>query len=239
MIPGVLILAIGAVLLYAAFHVNREVLVITDERPKLAFATATGLAVSMQGSAVRYRQRLGRWPATPADVNLDEKWMSAHRGIESVSYGANGSVHAHLSAAIDGPATWIVWTPRDHGERVLWDCASDHPGIAKILDGCVTADASMLAMSELEDTSEGRYVDVPGLDERCQALGKVGYAAAKAREEGDPIQVFVRRPVVAFVNDEKLRAELEDLARWVYASPARAPSATQREVLTQYRCKAS
>lgn len=239
MIPGVVLVLVAGLLLYAAFHVNRQVLEVTDERPKLAFASATDLAASMKGSAIHFREQLGRWPTALADANLDEQWMNAHRGIDSVSYGPNGAVRVHLDAAIDGPATWIVWTPRDHGERVIWDCASDHPGIASIIHDCVTAAMPTLATAGPARESGGEAIEVPGLNERCQALGKVGFAAARARDEGDPVDNFVRRPVVAFVDDPKLRAELEATARWVYASPAQSPAATQREVLTQYRCHAS
>src|SRR5580765_135095 len=87
MIPGVLVLVVGA-LLYFAFHANRQKLEITDERPRVAFAAALDLASSMKGSAIHYREQLGRWPTTLADANLDEQWMKAHRGIEAVAYGS-------------------------------------------------------------------------------------------------------------------------------------------------------
>jgi hypothetical protein len=237
MIPVALLLVI-AILLYVAFHGNRQVLEATDERPKLAFATANDLAKSMQVAAVRYRGQLGRWPATPADVNLDERWMNAHRGMESITYGANGTIRAHLRAASDGPATWIVWTPRQHGDEVIWDCKSDQPEIATKLEGCTAADSAQLASVAPVASDPGRdeAVEVSGLSERCQALGKVGHAAARARAEGVPVEDFIRQPVVAFVDDRKLRDELEEAARWVYTGVARAPSATQRVILTQYRC---
>jgi len=238
MIPGVLVLVVGA-LLYVAFHANRQVLEVTDERPRVAFASALDLASSMKGSAIHYREQLGRWPTTLADANLDEQWMKAHPGIESVAYGSGGAVQVHLSAALDGPATWLVWTPRVRGERILWDCTSDRADIAKVLPDCAAADGPALALAEPVTAHVSGPADVPGLDERCQALGKVGYAAARARAEGDSVEVFIRRPIVAFVDDSKLRSELEDLARWVYTTHEQTPSAMQREVLTQYRCHAT
>jgi hypothetical protein len=237
MIPVALLLVV-AFLLYLAFHGSRRVLEATDDRPKLAFATANDLANPLKVGAVRYHQQLGRWPQTPSDVNQDAKWMSGHRGVESVGFGPDGAVRVHLRAASDGPATWLIWTPRERGDQVIWDCASDHAEIAKVLPGCVAADAATLAGSApaAADREPDDPVEVPGLSARCQALGKVGHAAARARADGVLIDDFVRAPVVAFVDDASLRKELEEAARWVYRSAAEAPGASQRSVLTMYRC---
>jgi hypothetical protein len=238
MLPFSLVLVVGG-LLYAAFNMNRDLLEVTDERPMLAFATARDLATTAQSNAVRYWRELGRWPQSLADVNLDEQWMSRHRGIESIRYGADGTVRVGLSSASNGPATLIVWTPRQYGERMLWDCESDLPEIGKHIEGCVAVDAATLANSAAAAPSEDAQIEVSDLSERCQALGKVAYAAAQARDTGDPLETFIRRPVVAFVDDQKLRGDLESLARWVYESTPRTANATQRDVLRRYRCTAS
>ncbi len=84
--------------------------------------------------------------------------------------------------------------------------------------------------------ADGTQPELAGLDERWQAMGQVAYASAQARSEGEELETFIRRPVVAFVDDPKLRADLEALARWIYQSPARTPNATQRDVLRRYKC---
>ena len=239
-LPLSLVLVAG-IFFYTAFQGNRTVLEATDERPMLAFATATDLAAQAQGNAVRYRKDLGRWPQTFGDVNLDQDWMGRHRGIDSIRYGSDGAVLVSLDAATNGPATLIAWTPREDGERVLWDCESDLAEISRHIEGCTPADKARLA--ELESGAEGdetaadeEQIELAGLDERCQAMGKVAYASAKARSEGEDLETFIRQPVVAFVDDPKLREDLEALARWLYQSPARSPNATQRDVLQRYKC---
>jgi hypothetical protein len=239
-LPLSLVLVAG-IFFYTALQGNRSVLEATDERPMLAFATATDLAAQAQGNAVRYWRDLGRWPQTFADVNLDQDWMSRHRGIDSIRYGRDGAVLVSLDAATDGPATLIAWTPREDGERILWDCESDLADIATHIEDCTVADQATLV--ELEADSAGddpapdaEPMELAGLDERCQAMGAVAYGAARARSEGEELDTFISRPVVAFVDDPNLRAELEALARWVYESPVRTPNAMQRDVLQRYRC---
>lgn len=227
----------GAGALYLAFQGNRQVLEATDERPVRAFATASDLAASLRGSAEHYHDDLGRWPDSIADLNLDGKWMRAHRGIESIALGDDGTVRIGVAAAHDGPAAVFAWTPRQRGDRVLWDCRSDLPDAGAHVRDCEAATREELEIVAPPEDRTPAEAAVTGLDERCQQLGTVGYEVARARAAGEPLDSVIRGPTFTFVEDAQRQDELVALARWIYESPPRTANATQREVLNQYRCR--
>jgi hypothetical protein len=231
-LPATLLL-LGGGLLYSAFHTNKRVLEVTDERPRLAFPTATDLAASAKASAERYFRELGIWPEDPADVDLDTRWMNAHRGIESVGYDAGGKVRVQLAPATDGPAALIVWTPGFHGDQIVWDCVSDYPKVADHIEGCRVASHAELAAAGATDTATAT---IAGLSEPCQKIGKLAHAAANARADGKLIVDFLRNPLIVFTDDEAERAKLEEVARRVYEGPARNANSTRRNILRDYRC---
>jgi hypothetical protein len=79
-------------------------------------------------------------------------------------------------------------------------------------------------------------VDLSQLDERCAAIAATAAASAEAVESGVSFDEFVRRPVVAFVNDPALRSELELVARRRYEETPESPATAQRDALRDGRC---
>jgi hypothetical protein len=230
--PATLVL-LGGAALYAAFHTNKQVLEVTDERPRLAFATAVDLAASAKGNAERYFRDLGLWPEELTDVDLDGKWMNAHRGIESIGFAAGGAVRVQLAPATDGPAALVVWTPGWHGERLIWDCASDFPKIAEHIEGCQPVNHAELVPGGPADTGAAT---IAGLSDPCQKLGKVAHGAARAHADGKLVNDFLRDDLIVFTDDDTERAKLEEVARRVYDGPARSANAARRQALRDYRC---
>lgn len=79
-------------------------------------------------------------------------------------------------------------------------------------------------------------VDLSQLDERCAAIAATAAASAEAAASGESFDEFVRRPVVAFVDDRALRSELELVARRRYDLAPESPTAAQRDALRDGRC---
>jgi hypothetical protein len=241
-LPAALALS-AAALLYSAYHANQAMLRASEERPLLAVAMAKNLGELARSRAETFHARTGRWPQSLAEAGLDGRWMRSHRGIESVRYGAAGTVRIVLDAASDGARASVVWTPSARGGQTHWDCESDLAELAQRIAPCRPVGTAQLTelpsaepVSPLATAADEGPLDLAGLDARCEAIGKVGYAAALARAAGDPADVFVRRPVVAFTEDAALREELEQAARWIYAAGPAAPRDAERAVLSQHRC---
>lgn len=79
-------------------------------------------------------------------------------------------------------------------------------------------------------------VDLSQLDERCTAIAAVASTSVDAIETDIPLEEFLRRPVIAFVNDPALRSELEQAARGLYERPPASVPGAQRDALVQARC---
>jgi hypothetical protein len=79
-------------------------------------------------------------------------------------------------------------------------------------------------------------LDLSQLDERCAAIAEVVTAGSEARESDVPLEEFLRRPLIAFVNDPALRTELERLARDLYDRPKGSLSAAVHQTLRDAGC---
>ena len=79
-------------------------------------------------------------------------------------------------------------------------------------------------------------LDLSRLDDRCAAIAEVVTASIEALESDVPIEEFLRRPLIAFVNDPALRSELERVARSLYERPSPSAPAARREALLRARC---
>ncbi len=79
-------------------------------------------------------------------------------------------------------------------------------------------------------------LELSQLDERCAAIADVATASIEALGSDVPLEEFVRRPMIAFVNDTALRSELERVARSLYDRPPPSVPAARREALLQARC---
>ncbi len=75
--------------------------------------------------------------------------------------------------------------------------------------------------------------DLPEMDERCTTIATVVTDAEQAIDAGVPLEEFVRRPLIAFVDDPALRSELESLARDRYKT---TPAMARLDVLREARC---
>jgi hypothetical protein len=79
-------------------------------------------------------------------------------------------------------------------------------------------------------------LDLSQLDERCAAIAEVVTAGREALESDVPLEEFLRRPLIAFVNDPALRTELERLAGNLYDRPPGSSSAALRDALRDADC---
>jgi hypothetical protein len=79
-------------------------------------------------------------------------------------------------------------------------------------------------------------LDMEALTPSCQAIVQAARAAQRAVESGEALQTFLRRPVIAWQDDETLREKLRAVALAVYASPEQAPAQRLRDVLRVQRC---
>lgn len=102
--------------------------------------------------------------------------------------------------------------------------STDRPRVAP-------ADEAPVATQDAEDE-----VDLSQLDERCAAIAATSAASADAAASGVSLDEFVRRPVVAFVNDPALRSELELVARRRYDATPETQATAQRAALRDARC---
>jgi hypothetical protein len=79
-------------------------------------------------------------------------------------------------------------------------------------------------------------LDLSQLDERCAAIAEVVIAGREALESGVPVEEFLRRPLIAFVNDPALRTEFERLAQGLYDRPNDSSTAAVRDTLRDAGC---
>lgn len=79
-------------------------------------------------------------------------------------------------------------------------------------------------------------LDIEALTPSCQAIVQAARAAQRALESGEALQTFLRRPVIAWQDDETLREKLRAVALAVYASPQQAPAQRLQDVLRIQRC---
>lgn len=85
--------------------------------------------------------------------------------------------------------------------------------------------------------AESPPLDTTALDERCAAIAAAAETAALALDAAVALEDTLRKPVIAFEDDPTLRAELEQTAREIYATPPGSPPAAQRAALQAARCR--
>jgi hypothetical protein len=230
-----LLLLMTAVLFYTGYRSNKLVLASNDARGGPPYAVASQMARKVQAEAERYHHDLGRWPDSLQDLELDAKSTAAQAGIERISFGSEGAMRFDLTSPAGSAA--IVWTPTLQDDEVHWQCVTDRDDARRVIAECrKRAFGAMAPIAAPPADREESEIAVPGLEARCQLLGRAGYAAAQARAAGDTLDTFVHRPIVAFQDDASVREDLKSLAKWVYDAPARSPSATQRDALRRNRC---
>jgi hypothetical protein len=234
-IPAFVLLA-GAALFYTSYKSNKALLRTPNVRPEPAYAAAGEMAGTLRSGAERFHHDLGRWPDTLEDLNLDATSLRPRPSTESIRLGAAGEIQILLKQAGDAVPLAVTWTPRILGEKYVWDCATDSQEATRRLTACANVEPGARTIgSPPADRSESQ-IDVPDLDEKCQMLGRIAYAAARARRVGDSYDLFIHRPMVAFEDDADRRETMKTWARWTFDSPPRTPSASQREALRQARC---
>jgi hypothetical protein len=96
-----------------------------------------------------------------------------------------------------------------------------------------------LAMQTPVEAQDDETPDIAELGERCTAIAAAATAACDARYADEPYDEFIRRPVVAFVDDPALRRELERVARNVYEGPSASAASARHEALLDARCAAA
>ncbi|HEX7418211.1 MAG TPA: hypothetical protein VF315_09175 [Steroidobacteraceae bacterium] len=79
-------------------------------------------------------------------------------------------------------------------------------------------------------------LDMEALTPSCRAILQAARAAQRAVESGEALETFLRRPVIAWQDDETLREKLRSVALAIYASPPQAPAQRLREVLRAQQC---
>lgn len=120
------------------------------------------------------------------------------------------------------------------GNKRLVEAAASRPAVAS--PGSRQAVPPFPESSAATPQSEEEDPDILQLDERCAAIAEVAAASVEAVGSDVPIEEFVRRPMIAFVNDIALRSELERVARGLYERPSPSVPAARREALLRARC---
>jgi len=137
-----------------------------------------------------------------------------------------------LSLAVGG----LLYTAYEGNKRIVENAATrpaaTAPAAAAPSAASTTTDRPAAGVDEAVDD-----VAAENLDERCTAIADLAEAAADALDSGVPLDVFLRRPEVAFVNDPALRVELEKLARTFYEAPPVSPTTARRVALRDTGCR--
>jgi hypothetical protein len=134
-----------------------------------------------------------------------------------------------LSLAVGG----LLYAAYQGNKRIV-EAAAPRPAVASRAP-MPEAPPSPAADSEPPGQSN-EDADLSQLDERCAAIADVATASIEALEADIPIEEFMRRPLIAFVNDPTLRTELERLARSLYDRPNEPSSAAVRDALRDADC---
>jgi hypothetical protein len=135
-----------------------------------------------------------------------------------------------LSLAVGG----LLYAAYQGNKRIV-EAAAPHAAVAS---RAKRPDAPPSRAANTEASQDGdEQLDLSQLNERCAAIAEVVTAGIEAVESDVPLEEFLRRPLVAFVNDPALRTELELLARDLYGRPRGSPSGALRDELRGAHCE--
>jgi hypothetical protein len=246
-VPVVLFLG-AAVLAYFIFLGGLANMGVSQRNYAVALHSAADLGMWGRSKAEAFRHDMRRWPDSLDDVEFDLQWVKAHPGIAEFRYAPGGAVYVALSTDPGKPAPRILWTPKDaagtYTDSIDWDCVADFAAVSKFVPACRIVDADALktppAIEAADPTDENPKIPtVPGMNARCQVIGRAAYAAALARGQDDTLETFQQSNFYTSQYGSPNYDEMTKTVQWVYDSPRRSPGASQHQALRSHLCRSA
>jgi hypothetical protein len=231
-----LLLLMTAGLLYTGFHTNKRVLATTLAAPRAAPAAMRTAVRDLLSRAAAFHADLGRWPDAPEDLEIDAQRFRTQSDVKSLRFTDSGDIVIDLNETAAGIPALAAWTPRTTDDRVDWFCRTNASQATATALACEKLAAAELAVGASPQGRPDSEVAVTGVNERCQRLGRIAYAAAVARQAGDSLDTFTHRPLIAFVDDPEQRSESRVWAQRIFQAPPQSPGASQRTAMREQHC---